>query len=167
MNVDAGYRSPPVSAGFGDAFVKLTEQALAYEFPAHHEFDREPRPAAHQSRSARHAFALYGCGANHAASGVCRGARWRDGFRSVSLTHRLGLTIWRSASVPKLLRWTGRDHALLDGTTRRRLLVHMQTYWQPLARVVSTSIAVFRRRSLMTLWTSSGCSASSTAYRIC
>lgn len=36
---------PPVTANFEDAFKKLAEQAFAYEFPAHPEFDAEPRPA--------------------------------------------------------------------------------------------------------------------------
>lgn len=37
---------PPVAANFKDAFEKLAEQALEYEFPAHPHFDSEPRPAA-------------------------------------------------------------------------------------------------------------------------
>jgi hypothetical protein len=35
---------PPVAANFRDAFEKLIEQALEYEFPAHPKFDAEPRP---------------------------------------------------------------------------------------------------------------------------
>jgi len=37
---------PPVAANFKDAFEKLLEQALDYEFPAHPRFDAEPRPIA-------------------------------------------------------------------------------------------------------------------------
>ena len=37
---------PPVAANFKDAFEKLGEQALDYEFPAHPSFDVEPRPIA-------------------------------------------------------------------------------------------------------------------------
>lgn len=37
---------PPVAANFKDAFEKLGEQALDYEFPAHPHFDAEPRPIA-------------------------------------------------------------------------------------------------------------------------
>jgi hypothetical protein len=37
---------PPVAATFKDAFEKLAEQALDYEFPAHPHFDIEPRPIA-------------------------------------------------------------------------------------------------------------------------
>lgn len=37
---------PPVAANFKDAFEKLAEQALDYEFPAHPRFDAEPRPIA-------------------------------------------------------------------------------------------------------------------------
>lgn len=37
---------PPVAANFKDAFEKLAEQALDYEFPAHPHFDAEPRPIA-------------------------------------------------------------------------------------------------------------------------
>lgn len=37
---------PPVAATFKDAFGKLLEQALDYEFPAHPRFDLEPRPIA-------------------------------------------------------------------------------------------------------------------------
>lgn len=37
---------PPVAANFRDAFAKLGEQALEYEFPAHPYFDAEPRPSA-------------------------------------------------------------------------------------------------------------------------
>ncbi|GHU42418.1 hypothetical protein AGMMS50289_07090 [Betaproteobacteria bacterium] len=36
---------PPVAANFKDAFEKLAEQTLDYEFPAHPQFDAEPRPA--------------------------------------------------------------------------------------------------------------------------
>lgn len=36
---------PPVAANFEDAFQSLAEQALNFEFPAHPEFDAEPRPA--------------------------------------------------------------------------------------------------------------------------
>jgi hypothetical protein len=35
---------PPVAANFKDAFEKLIEQAMNYEFPAHPNFDAEPRP---------------------------------------------------------------------------------------------------------------------------
>ena len=37
---------PPVAANFKDAFEKLLEQALDYEFPAHPYFEAEPRPSA-------------------------------------------------------------------------------------------------------------------------
>ena len=37
---------PPVAANFKDAFEKLAEQALDYEFPAHPRFEAEPRPVA-------------------------------------------------------------------------------------------------------------------------
>ncbi|MCF7993507.1 MAG: phage resistance protein [Chromatiaceae bacterium] len=37
---------PPVAANFKDAFEKLAEQALDYEFPAHPHFEAEPRPIA-------------------------------------------------------------------------------------------------------------------------
>ena len=37
---------PPVAATFRDAFEKLMEQALDYEFPDHPRFDAEPRPIA-------------------------------------------------------------------------------------------------------------------------
>ncbi|MFO1429835.1 MAG: hypothetical protein U1F76_06805 [Candidatus Competibacteraceae bacterium] len=37
---------PPVAAGFKDAFEKLLEQALDYEFPAHPRFETEPRAGA-------------------------------------------------------------------------------------------------------------------------
>jgi hypothetical protein len=37
---------PPVAATFKDAFEKLLEQALDYEFPAHPKWDTEPRPIA-------------------------------------------------------------------------------------------------------------------------
>ncbi len=37
---------PPIAAGFKDAFEKLLEQALDYEFPAHPLFDTEPRSSA-------------------------------------------------------------------------------------------------------------------------
>ncbi len=37
---------PPVAANFKDAFEKLLEQALDYEFPAHPRFDAEPRSIA-------------------------------------------------------------------------------------------------------------------------
>lgn len=37
---------PPVAANFKDAFEKLAEQALDYEFPAHPRFEAEPRPIA-------------------------------------------------------------------------------------------------------------------------
>ena len=37
---------PPVAANFKDAFQKLAEQALDYEFPSHPRFEAEPRPIA-------------------------------------------------------------------------------------------------------------------------